>query len=227
LERNIEKLKIDKQKCTLKLNLLRDKAAATSINNHNSFHSFDSLENRLFNLTHQIYELEATEKDRKKTQFTALIGVNEAVGDKICAALKTSLSLIVRLDALAEDTGRLKLTLEVWEASKNLGGNEDNGERIGGSNACLSILNLSSTLLTLHFCRAHPPKQPLPRAPTAPNLQRRRQRLNQGPRIVQLQSQKSKRNLIYQSHRRRSIGHLRDVTTSSLWVSEFRLALTC
>jgi hypothetical protein len=149
LDRNIEKLKRDKQVCTFNLNLLRDKAAvATSINNHSTFHSFDSLENRLFNLTHQIYELQASEKDRKKSQLSALTASDETVGDKICAGLKSSLSLIVRLDALGEDIARFKFTLEVQEASKNSSGN------VGGSKASVSVLIYSLTSLTQFFLQA-------------------------------------------------------------------------
>jgi len=132
--------------CTFKLNLLRDKAAvATSINNHSTFHSFDSLENRLFNLTYQIFELEANEKDRKKSQLRALTASDEIVEDKICAGLKSSLSLIVRLDALSEDISRFKFKLEVQEVSKNSSGN------VGDDKAIVRVLIYSLTSLTRFF----------------------------------------------------------------------------
>jgi hypothetical protein len=61
LERNIEKLTETKHTCTFKLNLLRNVAALSPAH----LPTFDNLENKLFNIAHQIYELKASGKERK------------------------------------------------------------------------------------------------------------------------------------------------------------------
>jgi hypothetical protein len=203
-------LKGDKQMCTFKLNLLRDKAAvATSINNHSTFHSFDSLENRLFNLTYQIFELEANEKDRKKSQLRALTASDEIVEDKICTGLKSSLSLIVRLDALSEDISRFKFKLEVQEVSKNSGGN------VGGDKVIVRVLIYSLTSLTQFFLQAAPaqggPSSSSNDKPTA-----KKAKTQPKPKNPAVPDPKVRRSLICQSHPRRSTRHPRDIPMLSL-----------
>jgi hypothetical protein len=107
LERNIEKLKETKHTCTFKLNLLRDVAASSATH----FPTFDNLENKLFNIAHQIYELEANDKERKKTQLNG-IGYQDADGHEVRVGLKGSVGLIGRLDDMLEDVARLKFKLE-------------------------------------------------------------------------------------------------------------------
>jgi hypothetical protein len=108
LERNIEKLKETKHTCTFKLNLLRDVAASSPTH----LPTFDNLENKLFNIAHQIYELEASDKERKKVTLSGIGSDQDADGHEIRTGLKGSAMLIGRLDDILEDIARLKFKLE-------------------------------------------------------------------------------------------------------------------
>jgi hypothetical protein len=108
LERNIEKLKETKHTCTFKLNLLRDAAASSPTH----LPTFDNLKNKLFNIAHQIYELEASDKQRKKVRLSGIGSDQDADGHEIRTGLKGSVMLIGRLDDMLEDIARLKFKLE-------------------------------------------------------------------------------------------------------------------
>jgi hypothetical protein len=108
LERNIEKLKETKHSCTFKLNLLRDVAASSPTH----LPTFDNLENKLFNMAHQIYELEASDKERKKVSLNGIGYDKEVEGREIKNGLKGSVGLLGRLDDMLEDIARLKFRLE-------------------------------------------------------------------------------------------------------------------
>ena len=116
LERNIEKLKETKHTCTFKLNLLRDGASSSPTH----LPTFDNLENKLFNIAHQIYELEASDKERKKVGLSGIGSNQDADGHEIRVGLKGSVMLIGRLDDMLEDIARLKFKLEGEPAAANV-----------------------------------------------------------------------------------------------------------
>jgi hypothetical protein len=116
LERNIEKLKETKHTCTFKLNLLRDVAASSPTH----LLTFDNLENELFNIAHQIYELEASDKERKKVRLSGIGSDQDADGHDIRVGLKRSIGLLGRLDDMLEDISRLKFKLEAEAEGGNV-----------------------------------------------------------------------------------------------------------
>jgi hypothetical protein len=123
LDRNIDKLKETKHTCTFKLNLLRDTASASPTH----LPSFDELENKLFNIAHKIYELEASEKERKKVRSKG-VGYNEDTdGDEISGGLKRSVGLIGRLDDLLENIAMLKFKVEIGGKSATKAGEASAG----------------------------------------------------------------------------------------------------
>jgi hypothetical protein len=116
VERNIEKLKETKHTCTFKLNLLRDVAASSPTH----LPTFDNLENELFYIAHQIYELEASDKERKKVRLSGIGSDQDADGHEIRVWLKRSIGLLGRLDDMLEDISRLKFKLEAEAEGGNV-----------------------------------------------------------------------------------------------------------
>jgi hypothetical protein len=177
LERNIEKLKETKHTCTFKLNLLR--GAASSSPTHLT--AFDNLENTLFNIAHQIYELEASDKERKKVSLNGIGSDQDADGHEIRAGLKGSVMLIGRLDDMLEDIARLKFKLE--GVAKRAAGN-------------VSLLRNKDVLQELdHYCRSkmgfEHQRQQLSRSPILVMMEQRERRMRM---LLALRSRRSRRS---------------------------------
>jgi hypothetical protein len=70
------------------------------------------LKTKLFDIAHQIYELEASDKERKKASLNVIGSGQDADGHEIRVGLKGSVVLIGRLDDMLEDIARLKFKLD-------------------------------------------------------------------------------------------------------------------
>ncbi|KAE8441812.1 hypothetical protein EG329_004265 [Mollisiaceae sp. DMI_Dod_QoI] len=125
LNKNIEKLKEQKLTSTIKLNFLRDQATESMT----YIQQFEAIENKLFIIDHAICELGNDEKNRKIIMAAGL-GDEEQSKEGVQKALKTSMSLVARLDILGEDVVRLKFRLEELGAG---GGGSGTGSGSGHS----------------------------------------------------------------------------------------------